>query len=223
MTILGYIQLGVEVMAFITAVIFYKGLIACRWLLWIPFLLYTCVVEITGAYFETVSANDKNYWLYNPYIIVSSTFYAWFLVHNAVMPRKTKRILYFFLFLLSMGSSIWYVLAGDPTDLISFVLNIGAFIICILCLLFFYTHIKNPSQYKSLTDVPAFWMVAGILLFYTGISIYVAIYKSLADANIKIWGTSIQNFIPQVLSLFLYTAIIAAFIKCHRITKYRLS
>lgn len=214
MTVLSYIQLGIEVMAFITSMIFYKALALHKWLLWIPFLLYTCIVEIWGTYIQVVTPKLNNMWLYNPYIIVSLAFYGWFLIQSAVLKPKTKTVLYFLLFMISLGSIIWYIEWGPTQDLIKYVLNIGALIICSLCLLFFYALIKNPFGFRSLTDVPAFWMVAGILVFYSGISIYMTIYDTLAEKKIRLLGATLQNLIPQVLSLVLYSTIIVAFMKC---------
>jgi drug/metabolite transporter superfamily protein YnfA len=213
MTFLGYIQLASEVLAFITSMIVAGSLMRNKWWTWIPFLLYTCVVEISGAYLKVTAPKSNNFWLYNPYIIVSLTFYGWFVIHNTELSSKTKTVLYTMGTVLSLFSLIWYVRFGDPRILISSILNIGSVIICILCLLFFYMHIKNPVKYNSLTEVPAFWMVSGVLVFHTGISIYIAIYSFLAAAGIQIMGITIQNLIPQVLSLFLYGTIIAGLIK----------
>lgn len=213
MTVLGYIQLASEILAFITSVIVAGSLIRNKWWIWIPFLLYTCMVDISGAYLKATMPQSNNLWLYNPYIIVSLTFYGWFVIHNSELGFKKKMMMYLLGGILSLVSVIWYVKFGNPGMLISFILNCGCMIICILCLLFFYTHIRNPVKYKSLTEVPAFWIVSGILVFHTGISIYVAIYSFLATAGIKIMGVTIQNLIPQVLSLFLYSTIIAGLIK----------
>lgn len=213
MTALGYIQLVSEILAFFASLMVAGSLMRNKWWLWIPYLFYTCVIEIFAAFSKVTAPKVNNLWLYNPYIIVSLTFYGWFVLHNTELSAKTRKLLYLTGAAISLSCMLWYIVMGDPETLISSILNFGALIICIFCLLFFYMHIKNPVKYNSLTDVPAFWMVSGILVFHTGISIYVAIYGFLADAKIRIWDTTIQNLIPQVLSLFLYSSIIAGLIK----------
>ncbi|MGB8193860.1 MAG: hypothetical protein WCF67_18150 [Chitinophagaceae bacterium] len=212
MTALGYIQLASIVLTFITSLVVAASL-KNKWWVWIPFLLYTCLVDVSGAYLKAVEPTYNNIWLYNPYIIVSLTFYGWFVVHNSTLGLQIKKALYIAGAFLSLSCGIWYVTWGDSKVLVNFILNFGSMIVCILCLLFFYWHIKNPHKYNSLTDAPAFWMVSGILVFHAGISIYVALYSFLAAARLKIMGITIQNLIPQILSLFLYSTIIAGLIK----------
>jgi hypothetical protein len=218
MKIIGYIQLATEAMALIASVACFRQLRILGWLLWIPFLIYTCTIEIAGAWIAQHDPTANNLWLYNPYIVISLAFYEWFLIHVSILGKKIKRWLYVVVLLLGCYSLSWYLVWGDPLKLMSYTLNTGAVTITLLCLLFFYTQIRNPEHHQSLMKVPGFWTVAGLLIFYTGISLYTALYSFLAKAHITIIGVSIQNLIPQVLSLFLYTAITVDFIQC----KYRL-
>ncbi|WP_315821377.1 hypothetical protein [Paraflavitalea speifideaquila] len=179
-----------------------------------PFLLYTCFVEIWGFIIADSPQDLSNVWLYNPYIIISVTFYCWFLISIAILPGQVKRRLYCILFPLGTGVLTAYLIWGNRESLIKPILNIGAFLISLLCLLFFYTQIKNPACHQSLLRVPGFWMAAGLLIFYTGISLLASVYDLLEKSSINIGGSSIQNFITQVLSLFLYTCITIAIIQC---------
>ena len=214
MTILGIIQLSTEVVACITSVLFLKPLHSRRWTLWVPFLMYTCVTELWAAYIAASAPDSNNVWLYNPYIIISLTFHGWFLIYIAILAPRYKKRLYYTLFILAACVMTWYLAWGDRNSLISLPLNIGSVIICLLCLLFFYTQIRNPFYHHSLPRVPGFWIVAGLLVFYTGISLYTSVYDFLEKNGIFIMHATIQNFIPQVLSLFLYTSITISIIQC---------
>lgn len=213
MTVLSYIQLSTEVVALITATVFFKALKKQGWLLWLPFLLSTCIVEFWAAYLAYYR-NQATLWLYNPYIIASVTFYSWFLIRITTLDKKKKRNLFFAVGIYSLSCIVWYLLWGDPRVLISVILNIGSLFICALCLLFFYSQIRNPFLYDSLLKVPGFWIATGLLIFYAGIALYTAIYNFLAQVQLVILGATIQNFIPQVLSLILYSTITIAFVQC---------
>ena len=220
MTILGYIQLSIEVIALITSIIFFRYFPSKKWLLWIPFLLYTCIVEIYSSYLAHVK-NEDNLWVYNPYIIVFLLFYGWFIIHISILNVKLKKKLYLTIAIFTIISITWYMIWGSSEDLISPILNIGCFIICLLCLLFYYTQIRNPAHHDSLTSVPGFWMVSGILIFHSGILLYTVVYDLLARIQPTIMNITVQNLIPQILSLFLYTAIIVDIIQCrHRAKTY---
>ncbi len=219
MTILGIIQLSTEVMACVTSVVYFKYLRRQGWALWMPFLVYTCITELSAFYIAESALESNNSRLYNPYIIISTAFYGWFLIYNSILARHHKTRLYGALFILAAVCMGWYLVWGDRDELISLPLNIGSVMICLLCLLFFYTQIKNPSLHHSLPKVPGFWMVAGLLLFYTGISLYTSIYAFLADKKIIILDTTIQNLIPQALSLFLYASITISIIQCRSLSK----
>jgi len=210
--LLGYIQLVVEIACCLIAILLYKDLQRRHWVWWIPFLVYTCVVELWGTWLE--ERKELNLWLYNPYIIISTAFYLWFLLYISILREKSRRLLYRVLFTLAIINLGWYLVWGNPRELISYHLNAGALLICICCLLFYYTQVKSPAGHRSLTAVPAFWIVSGLLFFYTGISIYTSMYNFLAMADIRVFGVTIQNLIPQVLSLLLYSSIITSFIQC---------
>jgi hypothetical protein len=214
MTILGIIQLSTEVIACITSVALFRYLYMRGWALWVPYLVYTCIVEIYGAWTYENEPTVNNLWIYNPYVIVSIAFYSWFLVHISNLGKNTRKTITIAAVLFVLITGAWYFAWGDPTTLISYVLNTGSLVICLCCLLFFFTQIKNPNNHLSLLKVPGFWIATGLLIFYAGISLYTAIYEFLARSQISIWGTNIQNLIPQVLSLILYTTVTVGFIKC---------
>jgi hypothetical protein len=218
MTILGFITLSTEVVACITSVILFRSLPG-KWVLWIPFLVYTCITEIWATSIAYSALESYNAWLYNPYIIISFTFYAWFLVYISILSSKYKSRIYYTIFFLGVLIMIWYLIWGDRDNLINITLNIGSFLICLLCLLFFYTHIRNPSHHQSLPKVPGFWIVAGLLIFYTGFSLCAAAYDFLAKSKILVINSTIQNIISQVLSLFLYSSITISIIQCRSQSK----
>jgi hypothetical protein len=211
MTILGYTQLAAEVISLITSVVFIKRLQANKWLLWIPFLLYTCIVEIWGAYISEVY-NGNNLWLYNPYIIVCNAFYSCFLIQVSILEKKTKRKRYRYIIVVSAGCLFWYLKWGVRTDIVGYFLNLGAFAICLLSMLFFFTQIRHAYLHQSLEKIPGFWIASGLLIFYSGISLCMSVYNFLAAAKIRVWDEKIQNLIAQTLSLLLYAAITLAFV-----------
>lgn len=213
MTILSYIQLGIITAAFLVSLARHKALATKQWLPWIPFLLYTCVVEYWGAYIQAVTPEESNIWLYNPYIIVSIAFYAWFIIKGSLLRPRHAALLHTVFLVAPACVLIWYFGWGDRDALLKYVLDGGALALSLLCLLFFYTLIRNPIVHSSLARMPEFWIVAGVLVFYSGISIYVVVYDSLTTIKTTFLGTTLQNLIPQLLSLCLYGTVIIAFTK----------
>lgn len=213
MTIFEIISMFAEVAAFATSVFYRKELKVQKWLLFIPYLAITCTLEIWSAYWW-ITTQKPTLWLYNPYIVLSILFYGYILIQASIITPAKKKLLYQSLILLSVSALTWYYIWGDPTVIINHILNGGALIICLLCFLFFYTHIRHPHYHFSLAKAPGFWVAAGLLVFYAGISLNISVYNFLAAAQIRLWKTPIQNLIPQALSLFLYSFIIIAFKLC---------
>ena len=208
-----YTLLTIETAAMLIAWLHFRSLYRHGLVLLIPYLMYTCVVEYLGAYLMHVK-HQPNGFLYNPYIIISIAFYGWVVIYTSAFRRPVKLVYYALHFLFCCWGAIWYALYGNPLKIISNFLNLGALLICAFCLSFFYSHLRSRIQHSPITQIPGFWMSSGLLVFYSGISIYTVIYPYLAEQRIMLKGVPLQNLIPQILSLVLYGFIITAIRKC---------
>jgi len=214
---LGYVQIIFEAIAFIVALIFCKELLLKGWGILLPILYFTPILEVWGTLLAEKKIN--NAWLYNPYIIISFGLYGWLLLKDSILKNQYKNLSVLFIALLSFSFFIWYFIWGNNKEIINRILNVTSLLICFFCILFYYTHLRKPAEYISILLIPGFWFSTGLLIFYSGISLYSSIYPYLAKARINISNIPIQNLIPQVLSMILYSFIIVSIIRCRKYNK----
>jgi hypothetical protein len=60
--------------------------------------------------------------------------------------------------------------------------------------------------------LPSFWVITGIFIFFTGTCLSNVMHSILTNPKIRILGLPLYNFIPQVLSVFLYGCPTVAFL-----------
>jgi hypothetical protein len=73
---------------------------------------------------------------------------------------------------------------------------------------YLYSKISDPACMRLAAEAD-FWIVAGIVLFYSGISVVFSFYSYIAENNLLWLGETLYKTIPKLLSILLYSGISA--------------
>ena len=205
-----------EIAALVSSILFWRNLSHTRLRLFLPFLAFIVLAELTGRYLSK-ELRQPNAWLYNFVVPLEYLFYSiMFYLHYK---RKTNLFLAkFFLILFPIYVLISLIIKGVYYFDTGFLL-IGSFMMMILSLLYFF-EIYSQSSDIPIWKTPMFWITVGILLFNAGEFSYNLLSKFFISNKMDM---SLKTFrsINNKLILILYSSFIIAFI-CQKITeKYK--
>lgn len=130
-----------------------------------PFLLLTFIVEFSAT--RMASRGISNTWLYNYFTTLEFTFYFIFF-YNQLRVRLFKR----FILGVAIGypvialTNIIFFQGRSTFGFHTYTVMLGAILIVICCMIFFYELLRYPGTI-SLVRIPAFWIVTGLLFFYS--------------------------------------------------------
>lgn len=99
---------------------------------------------------------------------------------------------------------------------------VETFYLIILCCIYFYELFLHSEEGDSIWTLPAFWVIAGIFIFFTGTSISSVMHGVLKNFSTQIMGLPLYSFIAQVLCVFLYGCPVVAFILLRKEKQARL-
>lgn len=178
-----------------------------------PYLLLTLSIEIYGDYLFSQSKNNVP--LYNFFSAFEIAFY---LLILSILIRKPsfKRVLTFSspLYMIFATANILFYQGVDRFHTISF--SVGSLMIVFFCIYYFFELFRLMSS-ENLLSNPSFWIVTGILFFYScGFPMY-----GLVDLWANISPFLRKNFttIINMMNVFLYSLFTIGFL-CIRIRKY---
>jgi hypothetical protein len=178
------------------------------WVMFIPFLLCTAVIDGTGWVMATQKIN--NHWLYNIQFPIEMLFNCWLLTKlfdtrpDAKKWFSTLFVFYLVVYLTEISIKGFYVYAAFSD-------TIGTILIVISCFVYFYILLEQPRSLNLLIYGP-FWIVAGMFLFYFCSLTSKFFFKELMQLHV-IGGLPLRYFIFTILNLILYSFWIVAF-KC---------
>ncbi|WP_026769283.1 hypothetical protein [Asinibacterium sp. OR53] len=191
-----------------------KGTIYFYFIYYLAFVLYG---ELGASYFKyvlslTLKPEDRNnmhiyLWVW----AVMGAFLSYFLyteIRNVVVRKLitvfTSLLVCYFLFLFFFFRR--YV---EPCYY-GFVVE--TFYLTFLCCIYFYELFLYSEEADSIWKLPAFWVITGIFIFFTGTAISSVMHGVLKNFSIRIMGLPLYSFIAQILCVFLYGCPIVAFI-----------
>jgi len=167
---------------------------------------------LKGTFFE-----KDNYWLYNPYLILSFLFYILYFARN-IKSKKSKNILkglaFFFFF-----SSIINLLFTDVffKAISAYVFIFGGVLISIGIFLYFYEVFQSDIILHFGRLFP-FYVAAGTLVFHLSIT-PLLIYSKYYSASTNPEFVKIYTNIITIANFFMYTCFSVGFIICFRKNK----
>jgi hypothetical protein len=163
------------------------------------YLLLTLVIECVGWSYK--KANSNNLTMYNLYGVVHLT-YAIYLLSSFLQPGRAKQVFtWIMLFYPAFALLNIYFIQG-PRHFGTYSYIVGAVIVVVCSINYFYQRIKFPGRDNLLRD-PSFWIATG-LLFFNAITVpYLGIVNFLA--NIPQYAYKTFSNINAVLSIILYS------------------
>jgi hypothetical protein len=213
---LVYIYLLVQASSFLVCLFLYKSLKKTDFRYFLPFLLLTLVVELTGYWMTQIGI--KNYLLYNAFTTFEFIFYAFlFYKHYRKNKFKVLSLVFMPLYIIAVTINLLYYQGTEKFHTYTFLL--GSFFIVVFCCLFFYESVLPEFLENTLTKQPFFWVCTGLLLFYLGSVIINALFEYLRTFDMQIEGKKIYGTINQSLNVILYSAFIFSFIVCRNNNK----
>ncbi len=202
--------------------------ISSRYFVW--FLWFTVIVEKLGLMkrliqeFDLFSFLDNtflvkpNYWIYNPYLLISVIFYTWYFIFNinSKSIKKKLAILSVFYFVSSIIS--FFLVKGQFFKSYStYCLILGSLLILLSVLLYFFEVFKSDIILNFNKSIP-FYISIGTLIFHltvTPLLIYSKYYiTSLNPEFVKIYTNILTG-----ANIIMYTCYSFGFIVCFRKNK----
>jgi len=189
----------VEAACFIVALFSLLKDSSFAWRSMVLFLLITCLAELGGKLLKM--SHQHNQWIYNIFIIFECGFTSlmFYNILNKYINSKPIILnglaLFVLLYIYEIYQHGFFVFNDITATVMSVVFVIYSFY-------YFYLLIKDES-YIDLKHAPAFWWVAGALLFYFGSTASNLFYNVIVD--VRVGGHNITYFIFSTLSIILYS------------------
>ncbi len=170
-------------------------------LLFTCYILLTLVIECTG-WWSYSRQNRNNFYMYNFYGVIHIT-YAIFLLRSFLVQGKAKVIITWVM-LSYPGIALIniYFIQGGPHHFGTYSYIVGAVIVVICCICYFYQRIKYPSRENLLRD-PSFWIATGLLFFNTITVPYLGVVNFVS--NLPQYAYKTFTNINTITSIILYS------------------
>lgn len=191
------------------------------WFLWFVVTIETfglvprLIKGVESLFFlkKTFFAED-NYWLYNPYLIVSLVFYIFFFSSHVKL-KKNKNILRFLAILFFISAIVNLVFSKVFFEAISaYTFILGGVIIFVSIFLYFY-EVFQSDNILYFNKLFPFYVAVGTLVFHltvTPLLIYSKYYSESSNPEfVKIYTT-----ILTIANVFMYTCYTIGFIVCYK-------
>ncbi len=183
----------------------------------IPFLAIIFLFEVfQNIYFKTTGRSTM---LYSQIAgLIAFAFYSFFFF-NVTRNRSYRYVICIVSLLYIMAVvGIWcvtglsYVLFAK-LNVFAVSLITGGFLLTIYSGMLFYQYLQQESLPDDKQQISYLWVAAGILIFYSGIEIYLASMPHIKKQQLTLFGTLLYNAAPRLLSVILYSFIIISFYK----------
>jgi hypothetical protein len=200
-----------------TAILNWKALKAHGLFLFIPYLLFVFIQEMTLMLYTISHPEQSNAVVYNlVYRPLTVIFYG-FVYYQVPFNSFKKAIFYLttaylcvviitFAFFHSIYKFNHFLYLGSGLILSNF---------SIFFLLSFFKIDDPPSERKWL---PMLWITIGIAIYCPVVSISFSLYNYLYQYNTTISGVKLYQLIPKTMSLFMYGCFTYAFYLCKKKT-----
>lgn len=193
-----------EIIALIVALCCWHRLKHTYFFLFIPYLAFVVIVELTGKYLNQI-LKQHNAWLYNLTVPIEFLFYSF--IFLTAFKWKISRLFTLGIMVLFLIFTIVTLIINGFDSFNSLALLAGNFVAIIISCFYFF-ELQSSSERISLVRTPLFWIASGLLLFNLGEFVY-STFHMILDRN---WdrGAKIFRLINNQLLLVFYACIIIA-------------
>lgn len=178
---------------------------------WLPFLGFIFLGELFEEYQWGVlrlPTIDINYLIG----IVESIFYSYYfykLTHSSTL----KKLILFCVGLSILGYLVSFIFFRKEYAYFFGNIIISGFFLALIALTYLYMKFVDDEE-NLLISEPGFWIALGVCLFYSGVSISFSLHGIIKNNNLTLFGESLLNIIPRILSVILYLSISISIILC---------
>ena len=169
-------------------------------LLFTCYILLTLIVECT-AWWSFARHSRNNFYMYNFYIVFHIT-YTIYLLRSFLLDGKAKAT-FTWIMMVYPGLAlinIYFIQGTHHFGTYSYIVGAVIVVICAIC--YFYQRIKFPSRHNLLRD-PSFWIATGLLFFNTITVPYIGIVNFVSDLPRYAYKTF--SNINTITSIILYS------------------
>lgn len=197
----------IEFVAFCIGLYNYKRLKNSYIFWFIPFLGITFFAEVSSAYIFSI-CKCPTYWIFEILVPLTTLFYCFIFYclirdHSLKIPFSVLSILYlivnFYFFITSTSFTTKGIL-------------LSSIILISLSCYYFYRCMLDDIDLSAFYVKSGLWIASGILIFYTGISIVFSLFNYIRTYHLTIYEIPLYKFVPQVLSIILYSCFMVAFV-----------
>lgn len=211
---LTYIYLIVLCLAAVTGALALKKKLPIQLKSIFILVMYTAILEGTVVLFKNQFSINKNVIpQYSIFLLVEFLFYAYFfkkIIHSKTVLKAINIFIYVF-------PVIWYVLVFGVLNILQW--NSYVFVLGGTCTIFwgllYYYQLFNSLPLVSLSKSSEFWIVTGIIIFYSCGTPYMGMYNFLTK-NHESLAVELK-LVLQFSNIVMYSLFAYAFV-CHSAT-----
>jgi hypothetical protein len=209
--------IAVEIIAFISALLWCGQKGNGQFRLFIPFMLFVVITESTARYLFYYAGVSNNAFVYVIAFPIYFIFYC-YLLHSWIRGAKLKKII-LLIAALNLGFNV-----VDATILEGF-WNANFYSYCLqsvslagFCMIYLFDLLKNSEFITTPLKLPSFWIVTGLLFFNLGGVIMMALYDYARANQLSINGTRLFDIVFRTINVLLYGSFIIGFRLCYKST-----
>jgi hypothetical protein len=190
------------------------------------FLWLVVIIEVLGLY-TTIGYYSKyrylsfiehsflvsNYWLYNPFIILSFVFYTWYFREH-ISDKRWRQVLKYLILIYTFLSTLNLIFSDVFLNGYSHFSTIAGTLLLILSITIFYFELLKSDVLLNLKHFLPLYISVGTLIFYlciTPVDIFSRYFK-LGNYFFVYFRLNIYFY----MNIFLYSTYILGFIICSR-------
>ena len=206
-----------EFLCLLAGLFFYRKLRNSFMIWFIPYLAVILSLEIfQNIYHATTGKSTKEY--SEIAHLISISFFSFFFV-RVTNRKKYKHVILlctslyvFFVLFLWNRFGLSYVLFGK-LQVFHISIIIGGFLLSIFSCMLFYQYLQEDNSIAGEQMTSFLWVAAGILIFYSGIEIFISSMDYIKTHHMTIGKSPLYNAVPRLLSVPLYFCIAICFYK----------
>lgn len=197
----------IEFLTFCIALYRYKRLKNSYMFWFIPFLGLTFLSEVSSDFIYK-TYNLSTYWIFNFLIPITTIFYG-FIFYCLIRDKRLKTPLTLMGILYLLTNFYWSITSLSFS--IPIVLLASVILVFLSCY-YFYRCLLDEVNLSAFYVKSGLWFAAGVLIFYSGISIVFSLVDYIRDHHLTLNGLPLYQFVPRVLSIILYGCFSVAFL-----------
>jgi hypothetical protein len=163
----------VEIICFLTALLWAKRLRNTVFIWSVPYMLIVVFTDVVSGYLD-VSINNSNQWLFNLYLPFQHLFFA-ILFYGALNFTASKRLVIFGAIFFLLFYFINLISLQGFYDFNNYSFVVTSFLMILYSGQTLLRMVKSEKM-DSIFNQPFFWVCASCLIYFTGFSVFFAVY-----------------------------------------------